>query len=234
MAAKVIGVYDRLEQLKVPVVAIIDGFALGGGNELAMSTHYRIVTEHALIGQPEIKLGIMPGYGGMQRLPRLVGPRRALELVLNGEPVDGHRAIEIGLADAFCPAATALREAFRVAQEMAAGVRPIPRRNWETIAAAQKKELYQLATSTEITDLLSTGEPDSISAANLISARSYAARVAIEALQTGYEKGFDAGLQNDARLFGEVTNSPSGQYWVRRFMEKDPRQSALLTLLPPR
>jgi enoyl-CoA hydratase/carnithine racemase len=233
VAAKVVGVYDRLEQLKVPVVAIIDGFALGGGNELAMSTHYRIVTENALIGQPEIKLGIMPGYGGMQRLPRLVGPRKGLELVLNGEPVDGHTAIEIGLADAFCPAAIALREAFHVAQEMAEGIRPVPRRNWEAIAAAQKNELYQLTTSKEIAGFLSIGAPDSVGAADLKTARSYAARVAIEALQTGYEKGFNAGLQNDARLFGEVTNSPSGQYWVKRFMEKNPLQAAVLTLLIP-
>ena len=94
LAAKVIAVYGRLEQLPIPVVALVDGFALGGGNELAMSAHYRIVTENALMGQPEIKLGIMPGYGGMQRLPRLVGPRKALELVLNGEPADGHRAVE--------------------------------------------------------------------------------------------------------------------------------------------
>jgi enoyl-CoA hydratase len=234
LAAKVIGVYGRLEQLQVPVVTIIDGFALGGGNELAMSTHYRIVTENAQIGQPEIKLGIMPGYGGMQRLPRLVGPRKALEMSLNGEPIDGHRAVEIGLADAFCPAATALREGFRVAQEMAEGVRPTPRRNWDTIAAAQKKELDQLVASTEIVSLVNIGAPDSITAADLTSARSYAARVAIEALRTGYEKGFEAGLQNDARLFGEVTNSPSGQHWVRRFLEKDPHQSALLTLLKPK
>ena len=234
LASKVIRVYGRMEKLQVPVVSVIDGFALGGGNELAMSTHYRIVTENTLIGQPEIKLGIMPGYGGMQRLPRLVGPRKALELVLNGEPIDGHRAVEIGLADAFCPASTALRTAFRVAQEMAEGIRAIPRRNWEKVAAAQKKELSELIESTEIAGLVSVGAPDSIGAADLTSARSYAARVAIEALRTGYEKGFDAGLQNDARLFGEITNSPSGQHWVRRFLEKDPRQSALLTLLTPR
>jgi len=99
LAAKVIDVYGRLERLPVPVVALIDGFALGGGNELAMSAHYRIVTENAQMGQPEIKLGIMPGYGGIQRLPRLVGPRKAAELVLNGEPVDGRRAVALGLAD---------------------------------------------------------------------------------------------------------------------------------------
>jgi enoyl-CoA hydratase len=234
LAAKVIGVFGRLERLPVPVVALIDGLALGAGNELAMSAHYRIVTENALMGQPEIKLGIMPGYGGMQRLPRLVGPRKALELVLNGEPVDGHRAVEIGLADAFCPAATALREAFRVAREMSEGLRPVPLRSWETIAAAHKKELDEPLASTEVAGLLNTTAPDTTTAADFIFARSYAARVALDALRTGYEKGFAAGLKNDARLFGQVTSSPSGQYWTGRFQEKDPRQSALLTLLTPR
>ena len=233
LAAKVLDVYGRLERLPVPVVALIDGFALGGGNELAMSTHYRIVTENALIGQPEIKLGMMPGYGGMQRLPRLVGPRKAAELVLNGEPVDGHRAVEIGLADAFWPAATALREAFRVAKEMADGLRPVPRRGWDAIAAAQKIELDELMVSPEVAGLLAAVAPDSTTAGDLRSARRYAARVALEALQTGYNKGFAAGLANDARLFGQVTSSPSGQHWVGRFLKKDPRQSALLTLLTP-
>ena len=233
LAAKVLDVYGRLERLPVPVVALIDGFALGGGNELAMSTHYRIVTENALIGQPEIKLGMMPGYGGMQRLPRLVGPRKAAELVLNGEPVDGHRAVEIGLADAFWPAATALREAFRVAKEMADGLRPVPRRGWDAIAAAQKIELDELMVSPEVAGLLAAVAPDSTTAGDLRSARRYAARVALEALQTGYNKGFAAGLANDARLFGQVTSSPSGQHWVGHFLKKDPRQSALLTLLTP-
>jgi len=234
LAAKVIGVYGRLERLPVPVVALIDGFALGGGNELGMSAHYRIVTENALMGQPEIKLGIIPGYGGMQRLPRLVGPRKALELVFNGEPVDGHRAVEIGLADAFCPAATALREAFQIAQKMAEGLRPVPLRGWETITATHKQELDGLMASAEVAGLLKAAAPDATTAADLKSARSYAARVALDALRTGYEKGFAAGLQNDAQLFGQVTSSPSGQHWVGRFLEKDPRQSAALTLLTPR
>ena len=101
LAARVIKAFGRLERLPVPVVAMVDGFALGGGNELAMSAHYRIVTENAQLGQPEIKLGIMPGYGGMQRLPRLVGPRKAAELILNGEPIGGHRAVALGLAELF-------------------------------------------------------------------------------------------------------------------------------------
>jgi enoyl-CoA hydratase len=234
LAAKVMDVYDRLERLPVPVVALVDGFALGGGNELAMSAHYRVVTENAVMGQPEIKLGTIPGYGGMQRLPRLVGPRKAAELALNGEPVGGRKAVELGLADSFFAAATALREAFRMAQELASGKRAAPRRSWDAIATAQKNELEELMRSPEIAGLLSAAAPDTATASDLKSARRYAAGVALEALRTGYEKGFVAGLKNDARLFGEVTSSPSGQHWVQRFLDKDPRQSAFLTLLAPR
>jgi enoyl-CoA hydratase/carnithine racemase len=233
LSARVISAFSRLEQLPVPVVALIDGFALGGGNELAMSAHYRIVTENAQLGQPEIKLGIFPGYGGMQRLPRLVGPRTAAELVLNGEPLGGHRAVAVGLADAFCPSATALREAFCVARGMADGARPVPRRNWDAIADAQENELAELLESAEIVPLLTAPAPDQSKTVDLKLARAYAASVALEALRTGYAKGFAAGLENDARLFGAVTSSPSGQCWIDRFLKKDPRQSAMLTILTP-
>jgi enoyl-CoA hydratase len=233
LAAKVIDVYRRLELLPVPVVALIDGFALGGGNELAMSAHYRIATENAAIGQPEIKLGIMPGYGGMQRLPRLVGPRKAAEMVLNGEPVDGHTAVEVGLVDAFCPAATALGEAFRAVREMAEGARPVPRRTWDPVEPAHRAELEHLLASEEVTGLLAAAVPEGKNAGDLKAARSYAARIALEAVAIGQERGFAAGLANDARLFGKITASPSGQHWVKGFLKKDPRQSAFMTLLTP-
>ena len=229
LAARVIGVYRRLEALPVPVVAVIDGFALGGGNELAMSAHHRIVTENAAMGQPEIKLGIVPGYGGIQRLPRLVGPRRALELIVNGEPVDGHAAVEMGLADAFCPAATALREGFRVARAMAAGERPVTRRTWE-VARAQREELQRLLGSHQVVDLARATPPAAVD--DLRAARRYAAAVALEGLRFGYEHGFEAGLANDSRIFAQVTTSPSGQHWVGRFLAKDPRQSSFVMLLP--
>jgi enoyl-CoA hydratase/carnithine racemase len=233
LAAKVIDVYGRLERLPVPVVALVDGFALGGGNELAMSAHYRIATENAAIGQPEIKLGIMPGYGGMQRLPRLVGPRKAAEMVLNGEPVDGHAAVELGLVDAFCPAASALRYAFRVVREMAEGMRPAPRRTWDPVQPPHRAELEHLLASGEVAGLRVAAATDGKTAGDLRAARSYAARIALEAMVTGHEKGFAAGLANDARLFGKITASPSGQHWVKAFLKKDPRQAAFMALLTP-
>ncbi|MDW8479322.1 MAG: enoyl-CoA hydratase-related protein [Xanthomonadales bacterium] len=86
-----------VETLGKPVIARIQGFALGGGLELAMACHLRVAGRRARLGQPEIKLGLLPGFGGTQRLPRLVGRAAALELLLTGEPIDAERALALGL-----------------------------------------------------------------------------------------------------------------------------------------
>jgi enoyl-CoA hydratase len=96
-------VFRKLEKLGKPVVAAVNGAALGGGLELAMACTVRFASENALLGQPEVKLGIIPGYGGTQRLPRLVGRGRALELLLSGEPVSAAEAFRIGLVNAVAP-----------------------------------------------------------------------------------------------------------------------------------
>jgi enoyl-CoA hydratase len=90
----------RLETCGKPSVAAVNGFALGGGLELAMACTVRFASENAKLGQPEVRLGIIPGYGGTQRLPRLVGRGRALELLLDGEPVTAAEAFRIGLVNA--------------------------------------------------------------------------------------------------------------------------------------
>jgi enoyl-CoA hydratase len=92
-------VFRRLEQCGKPVVAAVNGFALGGGCELAMACHIRIASEQAKFGQPEVKLGIAPGYGATVRLPRLVGKGRALELLLTGRVIDAEEALRIGLVN---------------------------------------------------------------------------------------------------------------------------------------
>jgi len=99
------GVLRRLETCGKPVVAAVNGFALGGGCELAMACHIRIASDTAKFGQPEVKLGIAPGYGGTQRLPRLVGKGRALQLILTGEMIDAAEAYRIGLVNKVVPAA---------------------------------------------------------------------------------------------------------------------------------
>ena len=231
LAAANMAVFTRLENLEIPVVSLVDGFALGGGNELAMSTHYRIATENALLGQPEVKLGIIPGYGGMQRLPRLVGPRKAAEMSVNGESVDGAEAVRIGLVHELQPSCTALSRAFNVAQELAASPASGRAPDWAALAAAHAAEMTSLLGSGDVAELRQSPPPTD--ASDLRAARSYAARIALDALQVGHETGFAAGLENDARLFGEVVSSASGQHWVDRFLAKDPEQSAFLALLAP-
>jgi enoyl-CoA hydratase len=96
--------FRSLEQCGKPVIAAVNGFALGGGCELAMACHLRVASEQARFGQPEVKLGIGPGYGGTVRLPRLVGRGRALELLLTGQMIDAQEAYRIGLVNRVVPA----------------------------------------------------------------------------------------------------------------------------------
>jgi enoyl-CoA hydratase len=103
-------VFRRLERCGKPVVAAVNGFALGGGCELAMACHLRVAAEGARFGQPEVKLGIGPGYGGTVRLPRLVGRGRALELLLTGQMIDAQEAFRIGLVNRVVPADRLLGE----------------------------------------------------------------------------------------------------------------------------
>jgi enoyl-CoA hydratase len=92
-------IFDAIEQMGKPVIAAINGYALGGGCELALACTLRIAADTARIGQPEVNLGVLPGYGGTQRLPRLVGRGRALDLLLSGEPVDAAEAQQWGLVN---------------------------------------------------------------------------------------------------------------------------------------
>jgi len=108
-------VTQLIEALPVPVIAAVNGFALGGGCELAMACDFRIASENAKFGQPEVNLGIPPGYGGTQRMPRLLGPAMALYLCLTGEMIDAAEALRIGLVQRVVPAAELLPEARRIA-----------------------------------------------------------------------------------------------------------------------
>ena len=97
-------VFRRFETSPKPVIAAVNGFALGGGCELAMACHIRLASDAAKFGQPEVKLGLIPGYGGTQRLPRLVGKGRALQLLLTGDMIDAQEAYRIGLVNRVVPA----------------------------------------------------------------------------------------------------------------------------------
>jgi enoyl-CoA hydratase len=111
-------VFDLLEQSPKPVLAAVNGYAFGGGCELALACHVRLASDNAVFGLPEVSLGIIPGYGGTQRLPRLVGRGRALELILTGRRVKAEEAERIGLVNRVVPRGQLLAEAEQLAQAM--------------------------------------------------------------------------------------------------------------------
>jgi enoyl-CoA hydratase len=113
-------VLDLIENLGKPVIACINGFALGGGCEMALACTFRLASENAKFGQPEVKLGIIPGYGGSQRLPRLVGKGVAMQLVLAGEMISAHEAHRIGLVNEITAPADLIRRAEAIAQKIIA------------------------------------------------------------------------------------------------------------------
>jgi len=117
-------VFGKLETLGKPVIAAINGFALGGGCELALACTMRIASETARLGQPEVKLGLIPGYGGTQRLPRLVGKGAAMKLLLTGEMIGAAEALRIGLVEEVVPAAELMARA-RALAGVIAGMAPI-------------------------------------------------------------------------------------------------------------
>jgi len=118
LAARGQEIFRRYETSPKPTIAAVNGFALGAGCELAMSCHVRVAADVAKLGQPEVKLGLGPGYGGTQRLPRLIGRGRALQLLLTGEAIDANEAHRIGLVNRVVPAAELLDAARALAAEM--------------------------------------------------------------------------------------------------------------------
>src|SRR6476660_7531257 len=118
-------VLDLIEDLGKPVIAAVNGFALGGGCETAMACTIRIAAENAKFGQPEVKLGIIPGGGGTQRLPRLVGRGRALQLILSGEIITAQEAYRIGLVNEVVPAAELITRADTILNQISSNA-PLP------------------------------------------------------------------------------------------------------------
>ncbi|MBI4459830.1 MAG: enoyl-CoA hydratase/isomerase family protein [Acidobacteria bacterium] len=113
-------VFQKIESLGKPTIAAIHGFALGGGCELALACSIRIATPAARLGQPEVKLGIIPGYGGSQRLPRLIGKGMALQMILTGEPLSAEQALQWGLVNQLVPPEQLLPTAREIAKKIIA------------------------------------------------------------------------------------------------------------------
>lgn len=125
-----------VEELPQPVIAAVNGFALGGGCELALAADIRLASENAVFAQPEVTLGIPPGWGGSQRLPRLVGPGMAAELILTGRRVKADEALRIGLVNAVYPLDRLMDEAVKMAESIAAN---------SPLAVRSAKQLMRLA-----------------------------------------------------------------------------------------
>ena len=163
--------FRLLETCGKPTVAAVNGFALGGGLELAMACTVRFASDNARLGQPEVKLGIIPGYGGTQRLPRLVGRGRALELLLSGDPITATEAHRIGLVNAVVPQAELLAYS----------------RTW-------------------LAKVLANGP--------------VATRLAMEAVDVGFDSGLDAGIRFEAAAFGLTAATEDRREGTRAFIEK--------------
>ncbi len=113
------GLLLKMEEMDKAIIAVVNGFALGGGCEIAMAADIRIASDTAKLGQPEVNLGIIPGYGGTQRLPRLVGEGKAKELIFTGDVIDAAEAYRIGLVDKVVPKAELMAEAKKMAEKIA-------------------------------------------------------------------------------------------------------------------
>jgi enoyl-CoA hydratase len=152
-------VFDRVWDAPLPTIAMINGWCLGGGCELALACDLRVGADTAMLGQPEVRLGIIPGGGATQRLPRLVGYGKALQLILSGELVDGVSAYEIGLLDEVVPAAELRERTLEIARSMAdkspvtlAIAKRAVRAAYEMPLSAgleQERDLFALAFATE-------------------------------------------------------------------------------------
>ena len=114
MAKRGQDLFFRIERSPKPIVACVNGFAMGGGCELAMSCHFRIASPNAIFGQPEVNLGILPGYGGTQRLVQLIGKGRAMELLMSGQNIDANTALQFGLVNYVVPQEELLNKAIAI------------------------------------------------------------------------------------------------------------------------
>lgn len=206
-----LGVFDLIENGAKPVVAAIHGSALGGGYETALICHYRIAVPSARIGLPEVALGLMPGGGGTQRLPRIVGVPAALELIAGGLPVSAERALECGMIDALAEEGRLRADAIAFATRLVAEDRPLIRVRDRQDAVEPwrgKPEVYA--------DYL---------ARNARAFRGLRAPFAIaKAIEAAAELPFDEGMAVERELFAELMDSPESSALRYFFFAK--RQAA--------
>lgn len=198
-------VINAIEGSSKPVVAWLHGVSLGGGLELAMACHYRLAAPDARFGLPEVKLGLIPGAGGTQRLPRLIGLEPALERILSGEPIGASQAHEVGLVDGVAEQGHTSEEArVAMASELARqGVRPTCERE---LVADSEEPLAWLAAQREALALPSSGD--------------LAPLKAVEALVAAMTLPFTTALARERELFLECLASPQRQAKVEAFLAR--------------
>ncbi|MBI1869808.1 MAG: SDR family NAD(P)-dependent oxidoreductase [Chlamydiae bacterium] len=226
LAEKAQAIYARLEALNVPVVAAINGFALGGGTELAMSAHYRVASAKAEMRQPEINLGLIPGFGGTQRLPRLLyrkngerGLIEAVKIILNGRRISASKAQELGLVDELA-GSDALSRAMELALEYA-------RTGQGILANAMKARHEAIRGWDQRVDIHRevwerNPEIQDIIKQNIEMGRGNSVDRALGAIQTGLELGISEGLKTEARAFGELIVGPlDGRKFIEAFLKKE-------------
>ena len=185
-------VVNAIEQCPKPVVAAIHGTALGGGLELALACHYRIAIPSARLGLPEVKLGLLPGAGGTQRLPRIVGVSAALSMIATGDPVTAARALEIGLLDLVAQEGALVDDALILAAEMARGAgHPVSSLRTDRIAeAANHPQVF-----------------DKFIAENSRRLKGFdAPKACIEAVRAAVELPFDQGIKRERELFMKLVS----------------------------
>ena len=204
--------YDVLDASPKPVVAAIHGFALGGGLENAMACHYRIAVSSAKVGLPEVLIGILPGGGGTQRLPRLAGARTALEMITSGRHVPAPEAATLGIIDEVLPEGTDLREAAVAYARRIAGIRPLPRVRDKTVSA-------------------DPGIFDAMRKSIARKARNQTAPYhCIAAVEAACALPFDDGIRREAELFAELESSDEAKALRYAFFAE--REVAKLPDLP--
>jgi 3-hydroxyacyl-CoA dehydrogenase len=190
---KLADVIQCLEQTQKPVIAAIHGTALGGGLEVALGCHYRIATPDARFGLPEVKLGLLPGAGGTQRLPRLIGAAEALEMIVDGEPISAQHALRIGWVDELAEA------------DLASAALALARRvQHEDLA---QRRVSALAAPEADSELFTAAEQDLRQ-----RRRGYEAPLScVKAVRAAVEQPFDKGLQIERALFDELRASPQSR-----------------------
>lgn len=232
--------FSTIESLGKPVIAAINGVALGGGNEFQMATHYRIAEPHTAFGQPEINLNLIPGYGGTQRLPRLLQQRhgtggflKAVEIILNGRSIDAKEAQRIGLVD----------EVMEGCDDVLVRASALAREYILFGKGALKKAFDR---HNKFIDNWNTPQPfpqeaidgnqeiQRIFRQTVWAERKEAAERALEAIRTGYEQGIKKGIEREAQLFAKAVIDPKGgKLGIQAFLDKKSRPLPTLSRFQP-